>query len=89
MWKICGELRLNFFTMQKNAEIINLNKFCNGKYLRKISSAEILDLDNFKSGKYLRKLISPDHKLFFFLSFSDLTHSHTMTPFDAPGKQAF
>ena len=62
MWKVCGEFRLSFFTMRKNAEIINLNKFCSGKYLRKISSAEILDLDNFTSGKYLRKLISPDHK---------------------------
>ena len=58
MWKICGEFRLSFFTMRKNAEIINLNKFCSGKYLRKISSAEILDLHNFTSEKYLRKLIS-------------------------------
>ena len=24
-----------------------------------------------------------------FVSFQALTHSHTMTPFDAPGKQAF
>ena len=62
----CGKFAENsdlvFFTMRKNAEIINLNKFCSGKYRRKISSAEILDLDNFTSGKYLRKLISPDHK---------------------------
>ena len=62
MWKVRREFRFSFFTMRKNAEIINLNKFCSGKYLRKISSAEILDLDNFTSGKYLRKLISPDHK---------------------------
>ena len=62
MWKICGEFRLSSFTMRKNAEIINLNKFCSGKYLGKISSAEILDLDNFTSGKYLRKLILPDHR---------------------------
>ena len=48
VWKICAEFRLSFFTMRKNAEIINLNKFCSGKYLRKISSAEILYLDKWK-----------------------------------------
>ena len=69
MWQICGEFGLSFFTMRKNAEIINLNKFCSGKYLRKISSAEILDLDNFTSGKYQRKLISPDHKWIFSFFF--------------------
>ena len=58
MWKICGEFRPSFFTILKNAEIIKLNKFYCGKYLRKISSAEILDLNNFTSAKYQRKLIS-------------------------------
>ena len=48
VWKICAEFRLSFFTMRKNAEIINLNKFCSGKYLRKISSAEIFYLDKWK-----------------------------------------
>ena len=49
---LCGKMR----------KLSTSNKFCSGKYLRKISSAEILDLDNFTRGKYRRKLISPDHK---------------------------
>ena len=30
-----------------------------------------------------------DDDLYPFTLFLSLTHSHTMTPFDAPGKQAF
>ena len=40
-----------------------------------------------------KKLVTRDFQLNFFSSLSfmifSLTHSHTMTPFDAPGKQAF
>ena len=36
-----------------------------------------------KSSKNVRLCIDPNHLI------NCLTHSHTMTPFDAPGKQAF
>ena len=45
---------------------------------------------NFGYSKILLLIKELSHSLsFLFSKFNALTHSHTMTPFDAPGKQAF
>ena len=57
-----------------------------------LSSASVLNLNRsniFLLGKDLSRICFNSDQSKILLSRNGLTHSHTMAPFDAPGKQAF